>query len=221
MNNSILQLARELATKVDKYAQDGSITDLDQMSAAIFEDCKVFALAALRELTDSLNMSIRVDKAARRKDRLVVKERDRERTVLLKLGNFTYVRDYFQDKKSGQYRYVLDEILHVEKYERVSDSVSADLVTRATNFSYAKSSDLVTGGAVSRQTVKRKIEESAPLEVKEPEEKREITELHIYADEDQTEGKTESKAAAGHSNGRTGGRKQRAESECKPGPFRR
>ena len=40
MNNSILQLALKLATKIDKYAQDGTITDLDQMAGAIFEDCK-------------------------------------------------------------------------------------------------------------------------------------------------------------------------------------
>ena len=193
MNNSILQLALKLATKIDKYAQDGSITDLDQMAGAIFEDCKTFALSALRELTDSLNVSIRSDKSARKRDGLVLKERDRERTMLLKLGSFTYVRDYYQDKQSGRYRYVLDEILRVEKYERVSDSVSADLVTKAASFSYAKSSDLVTGGAVSRQTVKRKIDEVALLEVKAPEEKKEVAELHVYADEDhvhlQKEGK--------------------------------
>ena len=197
MNNSILQLALKLAKKIDKYAQDGSITDLDQMAGAIFEDCKTFALSALREVTDSLNVSIRSDKSARRKDGLVLKERNRERTVLLKLGSFTYVRDYYQDKQSGRYRYVLDEILRVEKYERVSDSVSADLVTKAASFSYAKSSDLVTGGAVSRQTVKRKIDEVALLEVKAPEEKKEVAELHVYADEDhvhlQKEGKQKGK----------------------------
>ena len=184
MNNSILQLAIELGTKIEKYAQQGLISDLDQMSDVLFEDCKTFALKAMRELTDVLNATIRADKAARKEDGLVLKEKSRERTVLLKLGSFTYVRDYYQDKSSGEYRYILDEILQVEKYKRVSDSVSADLVTKATSFSYAKSSDLVTGGAVSRQTVKRKIEEIASLEVVIPTEKREIKELHIYADED-------------------------------------
>lgn len=84
-------------------------------------------------------------------------------------------------------------------YERVSDGVSAKLVSLATEVSYAKSAQIATGGEVSRQSVRNSILRLGGIE-KEPEggkPKRRVKELHIFADEDhvhmQKEGKEKGK----------------------------
>lgn len=73
----------------------------------------------------------------------------------------------------------------ISAYERIGDTVKAKLVSLATDVSYAKGAAIVTGGEISRQTVKNQIRKLGPLEKeREGEKKREVPELHIYADED-------------------------------------
>lgn len=189
MSNSIQQIANKLASKILDYAKEGNITDLDQMAAAVFQDCKMCSLEMIRVLTDHMNLVIREDKAGRKQNGLLLKEKNRERTVLMKLGSFTYERDYFYDRYSGEYRCLLDEVLGIEKYERIGPEVSANLVAEATMHSYEQSAKHVAeafaiGEKVSKQTVKRKIQETASLEKEAVEKKEGVSTLHIYADED-------------------------------------
>ena len=75
-------------------------------------------------------------------------------------------------------------MLGIAKYERVSAAVSAALVTEAAKTSYARASDIVTNGAVSRQSVHDQILKVDVPEVRPRTEKRTVKELHVYADED-------------------------------------
>lgn len=76
-------------------------------------------------------------------------------------------------------------MLGLQRYERISGNVRTRLVTEATDVSYAKSVQIVTGGSVSRQSVGNAIRKLTVLE-KEPDwiEKKKVKELHVYADED-------------------------------------
>lgn len=75
-------------------------------------------------------------------------------------------------------------MLGVKGYERIGDEIVAELLNRATEVSYAKSTDIVTDGLVSRQSIHNHLIR-ANIPEKEPrEEKKELRELHIYADED-------------------------------------
>ncbi len=103
---------------------------------------------------------------------------------MLMIGTLTYERDYCYDKNSGRYFYPVDEILSVEKYERIGKSVNAELVNKATEYSYAKSANLVTDGKVSRQTVRNSILKINVPEKEPKETAKEVRELHIFADED-------------------------------------
>ena len=69
--------------------------------------------------------------------------------------------------------------------DSISGNVRTRLVTEATDVSYAKSAQIVTGGSVSRQSVGNAIRKLTVLE-KEPDwiEKKKVKELHVYADED-------------------------------------
>ena len=113
------------------------------------------------------------------------KEKNRKRSILTELGTLNLPRDYFFDKTCDRYVFVLDAMLGLQRYERISGNVRTRLVTEACEVSYAKSAQIVTGGSVSRQSVGNAIRKLTILE-KEPDwiEKKKVKELHVYADED-------------------------------------
>ena len=150
----------------------------------MLDDCKTAAREILQAIIAEMNQRIREDKTGRKEQGLVLKEKERPRQLLTELGTLTFTRDYYQEKTSGRYIYPVDGVLRLAAYERVSKQVCAKLVQEATEVSYAKSSRIVTEGEISRQTVRRQILRSASLEKEPGEEKRQVKELHIYADED-------------------------------------
>lgn len=184
MKNIIQQIAIELVEKINKKAFSEELTDLDKLAAEIFEDCTEYAKIIMQEIICIRNLQFREDKTFRKQEGLVLKEKDRSRQILTKLGMIEWNRDYYYDKVEDNYVFPLDHMLGIRKYERIGDEVTAQLLNRATEVSFAKSTDIVTGGAVSRQSVHNHIIK-ANIPEKQPEtEKKPVKELHIYADED-------------------------------------
>lgn len=136
-------------------------------------------LAAYYEKSDEALLS---DKAGRKEAGLVVERRNASRQILTRMGMVEYRRTYYK-QKSGGYCYPVDALAGVDAYERVSGGVSLDLIEASLTMSYAKSSQMVTGGKISRQTVLNKIRQSA-VPVCETVERRRIPVLHVDADED-------------------------------------
>ena len=184
MYNSILQLAIKLTEKICERTESGEIRDLDIMADEVLRDCRETSAEIISVIIRHLNESIRNDKEARKDMGLVIKEKDRPRQLLTHLGPIRFERDYYYDKGSGTYTMPLDQILGIEKRERIGGSVKAALVAQATDSSYAKSSVIVTGGAVSRQTVHDQILKMDVPESQPYEEHKQISQLHVYADED-------------------------------------
>ena len=184
MNLSILQIALELAKEICERAKKGEIKELDIMAESVLNDCKDAAVEMIEVIIYTMNEDIRKDKRGRKEQGLVLKEKDRPRQILTHLGMIDFKRDYFYDKKEECHTNILDKMLGIDKYERVGGAVSADLVSRAAECSYAKSTDIVTGGEVSRQTVRNQILKLSLPEVEPREEEKSVKELHIYADED-------------------------------------
>ena len=195
METIIQQIAKKLINKILEKAYSGGISDIDALSSAVLGDCKEAAVEMIEEITVQLNRQIRNDKRRRKEEGLVLKEKERGRSLLTELGRLAISRDYYYDKKNDEYVYLLDHVIGLREYERVSDGVSAKLVSLATEVSYAKSAQIVAGGEVSRQSVRNSILRLGGIE-KEAEvgkPKRRVKELHIFADEDhvhmQKEGK--------------------------------
>ncbi len=135
-------------------------------------------LAGLYEKADA---ALAADREGRKEAGLVVERRGDGRQVLTRLGEVRFRRTYYQ-QRDGTYCYPIDEMAGIVEYERVSGGVSLELVETAREVSYGKSSKLVTGGAVSRQTVMHKVRQSRPkVEVVE---RRKVPYLHVDADED-------------------------------------
>lgn len=184
MYNSILQLAVSLTEKICERTESGEIRDLDLMAEEVLGDCKETATQIIQILVRSLNEEIRNDKGTRKELGLVIKEKDRPRQLLTHLGTIRFERDYFYDRDAGRYVIPLDRMLGIEKRERIGGSVRAALIAQATDSSYAKSSAIVTGGEVSRQTVHDQILKMDVPEARPQEEHKEVRQLHVYADED-------------------------------------
>ena len=184
METIIQQIILNLTKEITEKAYSGAISDIDALATDVLKDCKAAARAIIEAIASNLNEQIRDDKQTRKELALSIKEKERPRQLYTSLGYLNIKRDYYYDRINESYTAVLDQVLGIEKYERIGDSVSAKLVTQATDCSYAKSAAIVTGGEVSRQTVKNYIKKIEVPE-NEPEQKgKRLRELHVYADED-------------------------------------
>ena len=161
------------------------ITDLDATASELKKDSDELSRNILQVLIEEMNESFRKDKVSRKEMGLVIKEKDRPRCILTELGELSFSRDYYFNKNTESYETPLDQMINVQARSRIGDTISAKLVTKATSESYARSSQDVTGGLVSRQSVRNHILKAPELE-KQPEgkEKKQRRILDVYADED-------------------------------------
>lgn len=185
METIIQHIALDLVKKITKKAYSGGINDIDALASDVLVDCRKAASLVIEAIYSQINVQIREDKAERKKLGLVLKEKERKRELLTELGRLSLPRDYYYDRNNGRYVSVLDYITGIRAYERIGNNLSACMVNLATDMSYAKSAQLSCGEEVSRQTVKNHIMKVGSLEKGiESSLKKEIQELHIYADED-------------------------------------
>lgn len=185
METIIQQITVELVKKITEKAYLGGINDIDALASDVLQDCKQAAASIIEVICEEINLKIRKDKSGRKELGLVLKEKERPRELLTAIGKLNISRDYYHDKNNNKYVSLLDNIIGIRSYDRIGDSLSARMVSLATDMSYAKSAAIATDGVVSRQTVKNHIRKIRTLE-KQPErnEKRAVKALHVYADED-------------------------------------
>ncbi|SDM41495.1 UPF0236 family transposase-like protein [Halarsenatibacter silvermanii] len=74
----------------------------------------------------------------RDKDKFKVKG-IRERTLVTSFGEITFQRRYYYDREADEYRYLLDEMLKLPRYDRVSNLVKEKALTMVRDLSYRKS----------------------------------------------------------------------------------
>ena len=98
MTYIIQQIALELAKKITEKAVNGGISDIGALASSALSDCKEAALKIIEAITEELNLQIRQEKAERKSQGLVLKEKDRPRRILTELGVLSLKRDYYQKK---------------------------------------------------------------------------------------------------------------------------
>ncbi|NLZ27344.1 MAG: ISLre2 family transposase [Firmicutes bacterium] len=184
METIVQQIIMELGKNICKRIEKEGLSDIDRFATDALDLCKGSVRDLISGIARQLNEELRADKSFRKEQGLVLKEKDRERSLLTEVGRIDIVRDYYHERAKDAYVYPLDSILGIPAYERVSANVSAGLVSLAAEVSYEKSAKIATDGEVSRQTVKNKLRAVGKLEKAVPEEKRVAAELHIFADED-------------------------------------
>ena len=83
MESIIQQITEKLIQKIVKRAYSGGISDLDTLTSAVLGDCKEAAREMLEAITAQLNRQIRDDRGRRKAEGLVLKEKERPRSLLL------------------------------------------------------------------------------------------------------------------------------------------
>ena len=135
--------------------------------------------AFLEEMDEAL---VSGAKALRKEDGITVKERGISRIWLTELGELTYKRTYFK-LRDDSFVYLLDHVIGVESYERISKELVADILQAATVKSYQQAID-TTKQEITRQTVHNRLValDDLAMPVERVEETPET--LDIFADED-------------------------------------
>jgi hypothetical protein len=182
MEHIIQQIAEDFVKKIIEYHKEKGIRDLGAMAHDISAITKETSRELIRAFIEDADTSLVAMKAERRAHRVSVHERDVSRTLYTALGTLTYKRTYFETPDGKMP--IIDKVLGVEAYERVDRHVSARMVNEAARASFAKSTSIVTEGAISRQTAHRKA--IGCKEVVFSPERLPVTpeRIHIFADED-------------------------------------
>ncbi len=182
-----MEIIQQIAVKaVEEIFESVKKTGLNEIGKTIkvltpiVSETVLRILSALLEEMDEALVS--GAKALRKEDGITVKERGVPRTWLTELGELTYKRTYFR-LRDGSFVYLLDHVIGVESYERISKELIADILQSATVKSYQHAIDS-TKQELSRQTVHNRLValEDLVMPVNRMEDTPET--LDIFADED-------------------------------------
>ena len=180
MERIITEITEKLKREFTEFFS-GEQTDVNAAEIFFSKRIAEATMELLQAYYEHQDEQLRKDKAGRKGAGLVVERRGDKREMLTLLGRLEYRRTYYK-KASGGYEYPVDKLAGVEAYERISEGVGLALVETSCKASYARASEYITGGQISKQTVMNKIRVASPRQ--KPAAYRVVEELHVDADED-------------------------------------
>ena len=188
--NNIIQLVaqkvkREIEENLIKVLEGG--TDLDHIVDSVGEMVNSIGIDAISAIIGELNNIIK--DSPERKGKYYVHKRNAKRSLITRFGELEFERTYFKNVKENNYVHILDEILGIEKYERIEANLKGNILEKSADLSYQKAAELSTPIALTRESVKRTIRENGTidnleLEIKEKNKNKEVKTIYIEADED-------------------------------------
>ncbi len=184
MNTILLQKCEEFIQEVLGFFTNKKVRTIEEMETTLKETTNNFIVDMISTYLKTVDQTIVDDKSGRKNKGISIERRNDKRQIFTVFGPMQFGRTYFYDKRNKEYIYLLDRVVGIEQYERVSGTVAVNLVEHASQNSYAKSSFYVTGGAISRQTVMRKVRSIKDLKIENGVLKKVVKVLHIDADED-------------------------------------
>ena len=180
MGNIVAEIGSEFTKKIIEIITEGGKSFAEVEKRALAE-AKACAASLISAYATTLDAAIAADKIGRREMGCSVQRKGDERRLQTLVGEVSYRRTYYK-KATGEYEYLTDRVLGIERRDRISGGLSLSLAAAAKDMSYSKSSRYVSDGEISRQTVMSRVRRSNAAE-KLPSEKRCVPELHIDADE--------------------------------------
>ncbi len=179
----IQQIAVEMVGKISEIIRKDGLRDIGKLTKELKPAVDHMVLSVVKTCLDEMDSAlVNGAKALRRKDGITIKERAVERTLLTDLGEITYKRTYFR-MKDGSFVYLLDHLIGVESYERISRELVSELLDIATVKSYQHAIRTL-GQPLSRQTVHNRLVALNDLTVDVEREETTPPVLDIFADED-------------------------------------
>ena len=182
MKEIIAQTAGRLVEEIFKTIEKVGLSNVGKTAEELLNVVKAGTLELVSAAISEMDAAVLSAKKERKLDGLTVKERNVPRTFTTSLGELHFKRTYFS-LRDGTNIYLVDHLIGIEPYERLSKELCADFVQYAASMSMQKAAS-VTGDIVSRQTVNNKVL-SMKAPVAEIERVNDTpSELHIFADED-------------------------------------
>ncbi len=89
-----MELGRNICKRIEKKG----FSDIDQFATDALGHCKESVRELIAGIAKQLNEKLREDKAFRKKQGLVLKEKDRERSLFTEVGRIDIARDYYRDR---------------------------------------------------------------------------------------------------------------------------
>lgn len=163
------------------YSSD--MTKIAEMVQGVTKGVVELGLSIIAEEWESYDELLRKRKDLR--PEWYVVRRD-ENTLLTSLGSVRYHKTLFKNKVTGEYEYLLDRIMGLEKHARLTEDAEAQLLKEAVQTSYRRGGESasISGDAVSKETVMNKIHALHFPKAEPQKEKKTLKYLYIDADED-------------------------------------
>ena len=185
MVKSIKHFAEESIKNFEKL-EDDFFRNPEQIAEYVLGITKELHKVGLLMIKESLETMNQLLKESGKRQASWVVEKDQEKSLITSLGTVTFTKTLFTHKQTGEMKYLLDEIIGLEKHERMTDDAKAKLLTEAVQTSYRRGGEECSlESNVSKQAVKKKLHElKFPKTEEKPEKKKELEYLYIEADED-------------------------------------
>jgi hypothetical protein len=184
MNNSIQHFCEEGIKKLDNIIADffEHPENMAEFVEGIRDELLRLGCDIIGETYDELDEMIR--NSPLRKEKWEIVRRDRK-GLLTSIGEVSFQKTLFKDKKSGQRTYLLDHYLGLEENVQMTEDAEARVLEEAVQTSYRKAGEAASIlDSVSKGTVKNRLHAlQFPKEEYQGEKKR-IRYLYIDADED-------------------------------------
>ena len=185
MINSIQQFqengAKNLTEIFSHYTDD--LTKFAEMVQGVAREVTRLGLSIIEEELESYDQLLR-ERQDLRKGWYI--ERHDETKLLTSLGEICYHKTYFHNKETGEYCYLLDQLMGLEKHARISEDAEARILEETAESSYRKGGIHACIGEqeVSKETVMKKLHALEFPALGPLEKKRKVRRLYIDADED-------------------------------------
>lgn len=72
-----------------------------------------------------------IKQSPERKGKFNVHKRKVERTVMTRFGELEFERVYYKNIEKNNYVYILDELLGIEKYERIESNLKGNILDKS------------------------------------------------------------------------------------------
>lgn len=152
----IQQIAVKTVEEIFNSVRTVGLNDIGKTIKALMPVISKTVLSILEAFLEEMDKAlVEGAKRLRRADGITVKERTVPRVWLTEMGELTYKRTYFR-LRDGSFVYLLDHVIGIESYERISKELAADILQAATVKSYQQAI-ASTKQEVSRQTVHNRL----------------------------------------------------------------
>ena len=182
-------IIQKIYEKNNKILEEGlkkvlSGEDISSLTGSIKEFTDILGKELLSEIVTQIDKIIFEDS---KREKQFESVRFQEKKLVTENGKSKFERRYYKDNETGEYVYLADKVLGLEKGERIDKKVKAKIIARANDQSYNKSGKMVVPDTeISATTVMHNVRKNEwKMQIPEREEKEKIRTKYVYVQVDE------------------------------------